>query len=48
MIQNDITLGKEEGNREAWQSDSFFAEIFYRNDRIHKPTMPSAESWLVF
>lgn len=30
------------------QSDSFTADNFYRNDQIHKLTMPSAESWLVF
>lgn len=48
MIQNDITLGKEEESRETLQSDSFTADIFYRNDQIHKLTMPSAESWLVF
>lgn len=48
MIQNDITLGKEAGSRETLQSDSFSADIFYRNDQIHKLTMPSAESWFVF
>lgn len=48
MIQNDITLGKEEGSREISQSDSFSADIFYRKNLIHKLTMPSAESWRVF
>lgn len=48
MIQNDITLGKEEGSRETLQSDSVSADIFYRNDQIHKLTMPSAESQFVF
>lgn len=48
MIQNDITLGKKEESRETWQSDSFAADSVYRNDQIHKLTMPSAESWRVY
>lgn len=48
MIQNDITLGKKDESRETWQSDFFTADSFYRNDQIHKLTMPSAESWCVF
>lgn len=48
MIQNAVTLGKEEGSRETFPSDSFSADIFYWKDPVHKLTMPSAESWHVF
>lgn len=48
MIQNAVTLGKEEGCRETFPSDSFSADIFYWKDPVHKLTMPSAERWHVF